>query len=450
MRRRELSLAAGLTLLSALGSRVAAQSVPPTARLRLVPESGSSRFEVGEAIVVRLEVWVSTWFQSSVEFPDTLAAEGALVEAIGGSPESNFEEYDGMRWTGLVRRYRVLPAQDGELVIGMTRPLSVRAGGGNGLPQQLAPPPPLRLAVRLPAGADDIQPFVAAYRFELRQQWWPKGAPSSTTGSAQVGDLLRREVVLVTDSISPLLAVPDFAAPDGVAVRVRATQTQEQRADAASTPTVTRRVEAVYTFEREGAVDLPPVEMVWWNLAQRRKQVARLEGLTMSVGPPPVLKDPFARNESAEIASDSRGSSTWLLAGAVLGVGALAIRWWRSRRHAVAGTSTAGRRPEVNAWQQLRHACRHGDAAIADASLRLIISSLDEVTRQRWMLDRDFHAAVNDLARMRFGVPAPNGVDACRWHGDALWDAVSRVRSQLHPTPSRCELPPLHPGGQNG
>lgn len=95
---------------------------------------------------------------------------------------------------------------------------------------------------------------------------------------------MRREIVLVTDSTSPLLPAPDFGAPAGVQVRVQAAEVQEQRRNAAATPTLTRRHEAVYTLQQAGAAALPPVEIVWWDLQQRRRRVTRLDGRALTGG----------------------------------------------------------------------------------------------------------------------------------------------------------------------
>jgi len=55
-----------------------------------------------------------------------------------------------------------------------------------------------------------------------------------------------------------------------------------------------RSQQAVYTLQAAGAVTLPPVEFVWWDLTQRRRRVSRLDGLTLQVLPAVQRADPFA------------------------------------------------------------------------------------------------------------------------------------------------------------
>ncbi|MCA3253496.1 MAG: hypothetical protein ACK5UM_15780 [Pseudomonadota bacterium] len=453
-RRLLLRAGSGLALAAALAP-LAAQTAPPAgpaARVRLALERAASRLEVGDAIEVRLEVWVSTWFQGPVDFPSTLTAEGALVTMVGGSPDSRFEEADGLRWTGLIRRYRVLPAQPGEVAVTMPGPLAVIAGGGDGRALRVEPAAPLRLIVRVPPGAEDIQPFVAARRLELRQRWWPE--PSAGAASPQTGDLIRREVVLVTDSSSPLLPAPDFGPPDGVALRIQAAEREETPAPGAGAPTLTRRHEAVYTLQRAGAVALPPIELVWWDLARRQRRVATLPGIELQVQPAARRPDPFAvatdaaaeaARAQAEAAAARRGAAaSWaaaLAAGALAG-GAL---WWRRRRAAGAGTAPPStQRSEAQACRQLARACRRADAEAADAALHELLTALDPPTRQRWLQQPDLAAAVAELGRHRFG-PAEAAPPTASWRGDALWNAVRQLRDARRRARPRAALPALHP-----
>lgn len=442
-RRRALALAVALVLSGAAAPLRAQPAPAPAARLRLVLDGDARRLEVGDAIVVRLEVWVSTWFQSPVDFPATLATDGALVEAVGGSPDARFEQFDGRRWTGLVRRYRLLPAQPGELRVALPEPLPVQPGGGT--PQRLAPPAPLRLSVSAPAGAEDIQPFVAARRLELRQRWSPEAF--SAAAPARVGDLIRREIVLVTDSTSPLLPAPEFGAPAGVSVRVQSATSREQRTNAAAPATLTRSQQAVYTLQAAGAVTLPPVEFVWWDLAQRRRRVTRLDGLTLQVQPAVQRADPFAvaAAEAAPAAPAAVGIGRTALA-ALLATGALAAGAVLWRRQADRARSLSPAQRESQAWWQLRRACRRGNAAAADSALRDLLAALDAPTRAHWLHDSALARARATLGRHRFGpehalVSAP----ATRWNGEALLQAVRHLRRTATPSRLPDALPTLHP-----
>lgn len=445
-RRLCLQWGAGL-LLAPLAAGLAAQPADtPAARLRFSLERDARRLEVGQAIVVRLEVWVSTWFQAPVEFPSTLAAEGALVEVVGGSPDSSFEEHGGRRWTGLIRRYRILPVQPGELSVSLAAPLPVQPGGGNGRPQALQPPAPLRLSVRLPAGAEDIQPFVAARRLELRQRWWPEA--TADAAPLQVGDLVRREIVLATDSTSPLLPAPDFGAPAGATVRVQAAEQAEQRANAAATPTLTRRHEAVYTLQQAGRVELPAVEVVWWDLAERRRRVTRVDGRAIDALPAAQRADPFAAptvaGPEAVVGRAAVRANRWwgLVAASAVGAGLYAALRLRALPAAGPQARRAARGQQWRIWARLRWACLANDAPAAWQALGAAWRALPPDARQRWQGDQALGAASAVLARHHFGPPQPA---AAPWRGKVLWHAVRRLQRDSQAVQPGGSLPTLHP-----
>lgn len=443
-RRRLLTLlAAGLSpwALPALPAR--AQDAP-AARLRWRLEGRSQGLEVGEVLMLSLEVWVSSWFQAPVEFPATLAAEGALVELVGGSPDSRFEELGGQRWTGLIRRYRLLPVQPGEVRVSLGEPLLVHPGGGQ--PRRLPPPAPLRLQVRVPAGAEDIQPFVAARRLELRQRWWPEDA---TAQDLQVGDLLRREIVLLTDSSSPLLPTPDFGPATGTRLHVQAASVQEQRAHAAANALLTLRHEGVYTLEQAGRIELPAVELVWWDLQARRRRVSRLEGRVLAVRAAQERADPFAlpSAEPASVPEPSAGAKPLMPTlglAALLAAAAAAALAWRRHRHGQDPAPIQGVPEPSRLWRRLRRACRLGLADEAETSLAAWLQGLPPAEAALWRQDAALAQALEQLERHRFAArPAETGP----WRGQALWLALSDLRraGERRARAAQAALPTLHP-----
>lgn len=443
-RRRLLTLlAAGLSPL-ALPALPARAQAAPAARLRWRLEGRSQGLEVGEVLMLSLEVWVSSWFQAPVEFPTTLAAEGALVELVGGSPDSRFEELGGRRWTGLIRRYRLLPVQPGEIRVSLGEPLLVHPGGGQ--PQRLPPPAPLTLQVRVPAGAEDIQPFVAARRLELRQRWWPEDTPAQ---DLQVGDLLRREIVLLTDSSSPLLPTPDFGPATGTRLHVQAASVQEQRAHAAANALLTLRHEGVYTLEQAGRIELPAVELVWWDLQARRRRVSRLEGRVLAVRAAQERADPFAlpSAEPASVPESGAGANALMPAlglAALLAAATAAALVWRRHRQRQDPAPIQGVPEPSRLWRRLRRACRRGLADEAETSLAAWLQGLPPAEAALWRQNAALAQALEQLERLRF---AAHPSEAGPWRGQALWQALSALRhdAERRARAAQAALPTLHP-----
>ncbi len=430
-RRKALARVPTLALTGLCTPMIAAASAAPHARIRWRLVKTSPRIEVGDAIVVQLEVWVSTWFQAPIEFPSTLAAEGALVEAVGGSPDSRFEEVDGQRWTGLIRRYRLLPVQPGDIKVELAEPIAVQPGGGTGRIHALRPSSALRLAVQLPKGAESLQPFVAARRFQLSQRWLP--APAEGLGTLRAGDVVRREIVLVTDSTSPWIPLPDFGSPPGVTVHVQAPATDEKRTHAAASPVLTRSQLATYTLDTHGSVELPAIEMAWWDLHERRVRTSRLDTLLLTIQPaslrpdpfappPPAIEAPVAAASAPQVAATSR----WLPWVALVSSGVAATYLWRQHRQSTRQRSESKPASTLNwkRWAGLWIACQRNDAQAALQRLEALVADLPPPEQSTWLQDGAYGRARAELEKSLYGrTQAPSD-----WSGTSLWQAVARMR----------------------
>lgn len=423
------------------------------------PASASHPLQLSDTLIVRLEVWVSTWFLAPIDFPATLASTTALSEAVEGSPESAFEEHAGQRWTGLIRRYRVQPLQPGELLLELASALEILPGRGEGQTQHVRPPAALRLQVQVPAGAEGLQPFVAARRLELHQQWQPDMQPEARW---QVGDAIRRDLELITDSRSPLLPTPDFGRPAGVELRIHGGIRKQQ--DPTQSALQRFQYGATHVLHDAGTVELAAIELAWWDLEQQRVRISRLPGITLEVAAAAARPDPFlsAAPPSAlpTLGADSPSPSSpfssiasarapsWGLA-ALLG---LALARWGWRRRAPALQALRQRLQhtavdEVRARWQLRRACLRDDPVAAQRALSVWLGQLPAARQEAIHADPACAVAMRALARQRHGPATPGSADG--WTGRALWQAVRKAlptraqsaRKRAHNT----QLPTLNP-----
>ena len=418
--------------------------------------SASHTLQLSDTLIVRLEVWVSTWFRAPIDFPATLASTTALSEAIDGSPESAFEEHAGQRWTGLIRRYRVQPLQPGEVMLDLATALEILPGRGEGQAQQVRPPEPLRLMVEVPAGAEGLQPFVAARRLELHQQWQPEMLPEARW---QVGDMIRRDIELITDSRSPLLPTPDFGRSAGVELRIHDGIRKRQQ-EPAQTELQRFQYAATHVLHEAGTVELAPVEVAWWDLELQRVHISRLPGLRLEVAaaaarpdpflsaaPPPVLPvlDADSPSPSSPFSSTPGASvGSWGLA-AMLGL-ALARWGWRRRQPAKQALRQRLQQTgvdEVRTRWQLRRACLGDDPAAAQAGLSVWLGLLPATTREAILADQACTEAMRALARDRYGQPGPPMPSTrSEWSGRALWQAL---RQAMRDSPTSGQRKRDHP-----
>lgn len=455
-RRQLLRMTALLAAAAAVpGRSFGSDRAAPEARLRwavdTVGRDDDAPFELGKPIIIRLEVWVSTWFQAPVDFPATLATESAIVEEIGGSPEAAFDDIDGRRWTGLIRRYRVHPLQPGELILAPPAALVILPGRGDGQPLRASPPGPLRLAVRVPQGAEGLKPFVAARALALHQQWEPTPDPQH---GWQVGDMLLRRITLITDAPSPLPpTVPALASVEGTALQRHSTPARNAEED--STRTVQEHV-ATYVLKAPGALHLPAVELAWWDLDQRKVRISHLPGRTVKVSAAPIPADPFAEPGSGlrpDAPDNSHRAFTaqawrWIPAGAL--TLALGTCVWRHRSALAAAIRSPLLRlhaSETTARWRLRRTCLQSQPAQAVAALRAWLQTLDPASRRRIRDDSACAEAMEALARHLHGPQAPQC--PAHWNGPALWHAVQRARAALSDSQDlNAALPELNPRAQ--
>ena len=410
--------------------------------------SDTPSLALSDTVIVRLEVWVSTWFLAPIDFPATLATDTALSEQVGGSPQSAFEELADQRWTGLIHRYRVQPLQPGEVTLDLAAPLEILPGRGEGQPQQVRPPEPLRLAVRVPTGAEGLQPFVAARRLELHQQWQPDITPEARW---QVGDAIRRDIELNTDSSSPLLPAPNFGSPAGVEPRVHASTRKPQQAgtqplaqtSANPPPSLSIQHSATYVLQTAGTVELPAIEIGWWDIEQARVRVSRLPGLTLKVESAAARPDPFSSETALSTVpateagkpspplspfSSTPSASAW--SWGIASMLGLALASWGWRRRKAAREAALYRLQqwgidELRARWHLRRACLRDDPAAAQHALAIWLWQLPAARREAIHADKACTAAIDALERYLHGPPA--SFTASGWTGRGLWQALRQA-----------------------
>ncbi len=420
--------------------------------------------------------------------------DGALVRRIGADRQTE-REIDGRRYRVVEREYAVAPQRSGPLRIepvvfegllpdpearqarrGRSGSLIERFLAGSPIEELLADPSadpffadpfggsllsqlaaplrpvrtasaPLELTVRLrPAGAEGSW-WLPARDVQLLEAF------ESDPPRFRVGEPVRRQVVLRAEGVAadqlPRLALPE---PDGLSQYLEParedTRVEDGRLHALQV------IESVLIPTRSGRLELPAVEVSWWDVEAERARTARLPSRSIQVSPGAAspadpAPAPPPRAEAAAGTPPAPGS-TWIVpasAAALLLLGALGGAGLALRRRRRSGGSPLppGRRQVERA---LARACRRGDArAAAEACRTLAVcdgvrSSLaDHAERQG---QAALAAALRQLDRVRY---APVGSGAERWDGRALWRAW-RAGARRARRPRRAAaplLPALYP-----
>ncbi|MGL4565481.1 MAG: hypothetical protein ACRCVD_09310, partial [Halioglobus sp.] len=194
-----------------------------------------------------------------------------------------------------------------------------------------------------------------------------------------------------------------------------------------------------------GPVQLPALEVLWWNTQTGQLERTRLPGRELQIGENPLLQgEPGNEAAPTSLALDGPALWPWQLACALLSLTTLAGfgLWWRARRQpAIAPTSQTGPSPRT-LLDDLKRACLSNEPQ----STR---QALDAWARQQPETLADMAARFLPLSSALDGL---NGAlyseTGQHWQGEDLWRAIRTLptaqdqgASPQEPSP----LPPLYP-----
>lgn len=319
---------------------------------------------------LRLFVGVGTG-RATLSAPSVGGAE-AIVERLG--EDANFSTVrNGRNFVVRERSYAIFAQEPGSLTIGpVIFEVMVIPNRGFSRVQRyssdsvqvevlpaVAPPPEYPQAVWLPA-----------QRVALSERW------SATPDEIEMGIPLTRALTIDADGLlETQLPGLELALADGI--RQYADQPELDRSVGPAGLAVQRTERYAVIAQQAGDVELPAVELPWWNVTARQWEVARIEPRTVAVLPSTEAVGPLPE-EALDTAAQpppsiERSRMAWWVA-AFLGVGwvtTLAAWWYTARsRASQAGTSIRDSRgSRRSALNQLQRACAASDPEAARTAL---------------------------------------------------------------------------------
>lgn len=213
----------------------------------------------------------------------------AVVERVGKDKE--FETVrDGMRYAVLERKYAIYPQKSGEVEL----PALVFNGqivqGGGFFAFDPFNPRTRRKRLRSEVLHLNVRPVPAAFHgaqwlpathLTLSEQWAPDPPPFA------VGQAVTRTLRIDADGLtsSQLPAVAANVSIEGI--KQYPDQPSLSDAPGGSGLTGSRVEKIAYIPQKAGRLQLPPIEIPWWNAKTDREEVARLPARTITVEPAP-------------------------------------------------------------------------------------------------------------------------------------------------------------------
>jgi oxygen tolerance protein BatD len=348
-------------------------SAPADIFMELDAQPSTIYVQAQVVFTLRLFIGVSTG-RATLTQPEITGGE-AIVERLGEDSQYTTDRA-GRNFIVRERRYAIFPQQPGPLTIGpatfeamvipdrgFSRVQRFRSGSLEleVLPA-VAPPASLASAVWLPA-----------QRVTLSEHW------SEDAGELAVGVPRTREVKIEADGLLET-QLPELPLPQPMGIRQYVDQPELERALTPQGFQATRTVSMAVIAQTPGEIELPKLQLPWFNVAAQRWEVAELPARTLTVAPSGDAASEAPEPVAAPTAASAPASSPmWRYVSAFLALGwlATALFWWRSsnaakagRRRTVQSAKESERRPsERKLLRELKSACTAGDADAARRAL---------------------------------------------------------------------------------
>lgn len=405
-----------------------------------------------ESVYVQAQAILTLRIYHSVSLYDDssltpLQMADARIEQLG-EPRTYEKEINGVRHGVIELRYAIFPQKSGQLMIPSQvfsatlaerssqdayQPFGPRPGR---LTRVSSPQIPLAVKPR-PADYPADAPWLPARNLTLVEAWSPE------PDKARVGDSLTRSLMVKTEGLSSaqIPALPATSAND-----LRRYPDQPQLANEVGERGVTgsREEREALVPTAAGRIELPAVDVVWWNTRDDRLEHSRLPARTLEVAVNPAMEPEAPVETPGADQPAPAGAPLWPWQLATLSLALTTLLgfglWWHARRQpAILPTVQTGPSPRT-LLDDLKRACQANDP---------------QATRQA--LDAWARQQPETLAEMaaRF-VPLSDAMDGLNgalysesgqhWQGEDLWKAIRALPArQVQQQATASALPPLYP-----
>lgn len=396
-------------------------------------------------LTLRIYHSVSLYDDSSLT---PLEIADARVESLG-EPRTYEQDIGGVRHGVIELRYAIFPQKSGQLTIPgqvFSATLVDRSNKNDYLPFGPRPgkvtrvkSPEIPLTVKAkPADYPADVPWLPARALSLAEAWSPE------PGQVKVGDSLTRSLMLKADGLSSA-QLPPLPATTVDGLRRYPDQPQLNNESSERGLIGSREEREALVASKAGTLELPAVEVVWWNTHEDRLERSSLPGRSLEVAADPAMSveqpvEPRPRSAPVEdvLLWPWQLSSVLFALTTVLGFGL----WWHARRQpAIQRAAQSGPSPRT-LLDDLKRACLANDSQATR-------QALDAWARQQPETLADMAARFAPLSEALDGL---NGAlyseSGQHWQGAQLWQAIGELpaaESAQENGPETTQLPPLYP-----
>lgn len=456
LRTTMAGLMAMLMLMSLIGLTHADE--PPKTMIRAHLEPAGT-VVAGTQIKLVVDVLTTTWLADAPDWP-LFDLPGAIVTLPDEQAHNLNEMIGDQRWFGVSRAYRIAPQSGQRYTV---PPFAIHALPGGATGPVTLMTPELSFVATVPPGAEGMAVFFPTSGLSVSQQIKP------STSRIQVGDTVTRTITQRANATEAILIPPaPLGDVDGMQRYARPANTHDDLEGSRGLVAGVRTDSAMYVANRAGHVELPTIDIEWWNTTATRREKVTLPAVSLTAHgarETPLFEipaDAVGRVAHRVIVLDP--SDFWF-AGA--GIALVFALLWIGPRTANAGRHVgqrlvAWRRAmatgEGHAWRQLRRTAHGGTWPAFVAAL---YGWLDRRAAERGMpptglasANAEDMADMTDMASLREAVYERYAPDAANRSSDVGVDAAMKshlkhVRRQMMRAARRSgrpdDLPPLYP-----
>ncbi|MGH8407097.1 MAG: BatD family protein [Pseudomonas sp.] len=389
-------------------------------------------------LTVRVYHSVSLYDDSSLT---PLQVADTRIEQLGES--RTYEKViNGIRHGVIETRYAIYPQHSGTLTI-PTQTFSAtlvepRPAQDNN-PQGSKPgklihvsSPELSLTVKAkPALYPADAPWLPARSLTLTESWNPE------PDHVQVGDSLTRSLTLKAEGLAGA-QLPPLALSDIPGLRRYPDQPVLSNQNNDRGLIGSREDREALVPNRVGALELPAVEVVWWNTHEDHLERTSLPARTLQVATNPSLIVDTPASPTVITAPDNDSLWIWQLTSLILAFGL----WWRARwQPAILRAAQTGPSPRT-LLDDLKRASQANDPQATR-------QALDAWARQQPETLADMAARFVPLSDALDGLNGALYSESGQyWQGEELWRAVKAIpmaEREQDPAGDSTSLPPLYP-----
>jgi hypothetical protein len=296
---------------------------------------------------------------------------------------------------------------------------------------------PLPLGVRpRPAAWPAEQPWLPARNLTLSESWNPEPIQS------QVGESLTRTLSLKAEGLSSA-QLPPLPATTVNGLRRYPDQPQLSNQGSERGLVGSRTEREALVPARSGSIDLPAIDVAWWNTYEDHLEHSSLPARSLRVVDNPSLAIETPVADTRAMPEDAL-LWPWKVATVLLAFTTLLgfLLWWRARsRPAVQRSLTSGPSPR-SLLDDLKRACLANDPYATR-------QALDAWARQQPQTLAEMAARFVPLSEALDGLNGALYSEAGQhWHGKALWQAINAIAwvdLDDSDSPDSSGLPPLYP-----